>query len=87
MTPGHTAARRQTYEPSIVHPDDRERLGTHLRSFTSRAAASASGFSALEPIRLRRKRKDGSWARLELAGVSDVRALHRCVACARGGQS
>ena len=59
------------YELSIVHPDDRERVATHLRRFASRPGPDA--VSALEPILVRRRRKGGEWAKLELVGVSDVR--------------
>jgi hypothetical protein len=64
---------RQVYEKSIVHPDDRARLEKHLRSFAGRRDT----ICALEPIRLRRLRKNGTWARLEVVGVADVRGC-RC---------
>ena len=65
-------ARRYVYEESIVHPDDRDRVATHLRAF---AARQGPAVCAMEPCPFRRLRKDGTWARLEGGGVSDVRRL------------
>ena len=64
---------RQVYEQSIVHPDDRARLATHLRD--SMLNARDVHIAALDPIRLRRLRKDGTWARLEVVAVRHVRGV------------
>jgi len=59
------------YEESIVHPDDRDRVATHLRSFAARQTAAVC---AMDPCPLRRLRKDGSWVRMEGGGVREVRS-------------
>jgi len=61
---------------SIVHPDDRARLATHLRSFAP--APNAPAAAILEPIRLRRLRKDGVWMPLELVCVRCGAAFYTC---------
>jgi hypothetical protein len=58
------------YEESIVHPDDRNRIATHLRAFATRKGPKVC---SMEPARVRRLCKDGTWKRIEGGGVSDVR--------------
>jgi hypothetical protein len=61
-----------------VHPDDRDRAATHMRAF---AARQGPRVCAMEPICFRRLRKDGTWARLEAGGVSDVRGAACTAPC------
>jgi hypothetical protein len=66
---------RYVYEESIVHPDDRDRIALHLRAFATRKGPKVC---SMEPARLRRLCKDGTWKRIEGGGVSDVRRVSRC---------
>ena len=66
----------EVYEHSIVHPDDRARLATHLRSFAS--DPQAPPVAALEPLRLRRRHRDGSWVPLEVRAVRSGPLVYTC---------